>query len=219
MAAERGLSSLFLGVHRRGRKFIAKIHISENIYIGIFPTEADAARAYDIIAKATRPPTWVRNFSTDEDYEEFRKLENPDPPSKDLFNAVEEKAKFFREALARGESMAAAFAAWKTRMDLFRPGDKYANLEGKLAAYRAEYNENPSCSWKDRLAQYKVFKLEHLREPREVGKSLDVSKRPLEFFLAQWAARQKQLSKVGASSRGEYRSDMPPFIRILFIIH
>ena len=89
-------------------------------------------------------------------------------------------------------------------MDLFQPGDKYANLEEKLAAYRAEYNENPPCSWKDMLAQYKVFKLEHLREPRRVGESLSPLERPLEYCLAQWANDQKKRSKVTASSRCEY---------------
>ena len=206
MAAERGLSSLFKGVSKQNSGYILSCisHHDENIYIGTFPMEADAARAYDIFAKAIKPPTWVCNFSTPEDYEAFRKLEASGSPPKGLFDEVTKKAEFFKEALERGKSVSAAIAVWRTRMDLCQPGVKYANLEEKLAAYRVESNENPSCSWGDRLAQYNVFKQEHYREPKRVGKLLDISKRPLEFFLAQWAAKQKLRSKVGASGRCEY---------------
>ena len=100
MAAERGLSSLFLGVYKRednGRTVTRIRHEGTLIRIGCFSTEADAARAYDIFAKAIKPPTWVCNFSTPEDYEAFRKLEASGSAPKDLFDKVTKKAEFFKE--------------------------------------------------------------------------------------------------------------------------
>ena len=221
MAAERGLSSLFKGVSKQNSGYILSCisHQDENIYIGTFPTEADAARAYDIFAKAIKPPSWVCNFSTPEDYEAFRKLEALGSPPKDLFDKVTKQAEFFKEALARGESVSAALVAWRPpRMDVLQPGETWADAKQRLQALRDEHGRNPLFTWEACLALYKAFKREYpTGAPKQVGRSLDISKRPLEFFLAKWAATQKMLWKVGASGRCEFMH-IAFTIRILFSI-
>ena len=172
--------------------------------------------SYDIFAKAIKPPTWVCNFSTDEDYGEFRELEASGSPSKGLFDAVEEKADLVKKALDKGVSVSAALAAWKTQMAV-QPGETWADVVQRFQALREEHGKNPSFVLEAYLGLYKAFKRQHPREPKEVGRSLDMSKRPLEFFLAKWAADQKLRSKVGALRRCEF-IHIAFTIRILFSI-
>lgn len=204
MAAERGLSSLFLGVCKDKGSFSGRIsHNCTSIYIGWFSTSADAARAYDLFAKAIKPPTWVCNFSTDEDYGEFRKLEASGSAPKGLFDEVTKKAEFFKKALARGESASSALVAWKTQMAV-QPGETWADVVQRFQALRDKLGKNPSLAWEVTLGLYRLFRLEHSREPKYVGSSLPVLERPLEYFLAKWVKDQKLRSNSDASSRCEY---------------
>ena len=218
MAAERGLSSLFKGVSKQRGYIMSEMwHNCVHIHIGCFSMEADAARAYDIFAKAIKHPSWLCNFSTPEDYEAFRKLEASGSPPKGLFDEVTKKAEFFKKALARGESASAARVAWR-RMEVFQPGETWADAEQRLQAHRDEHGKNPSFVWEALLEMYKVFKRAHDREPKMVGRrNCPPLERPLEYLLAQWVAQQKTLSRVGASGRCEF-THIAFTIRILFSI-
>ena len=103
-------------------------------------------------------------------------------------------------------------------MFVFQPGETWADAEQRLQALRDEHEINPLFTFEACLALYKAFKREHpTGEPKRVGQLLDISKRPLEFLLAQWAAQQKKRSKVGASGRCEFMH-IAFTIRILFSI-
>ena len=173
MAAERGQSSLFKGVSKQKSGYIVSniSHHDKMIWIGTFPTSADAGRAYDIFAKAIKPPSWVCNFSTPEDYEAFRKLEASGSAPKDLFDKVTKKAEFFKRALARGESASAALVAWRPPpMDVLQPGETWADAEQRLQTIRDEYGRTPSFTWEASLELYKAFKRENpTGAPKRVG--------------------------------------------------